>query len=252
MSEESGRHSGYPDGPEGADALSAELEKAMREATESVDASREKTRAEAPQSGATGKPSADEVTIEALSAELGSLKAEYEAKLAEIAELTDRLLRQQAEFENFRRRSIKERQEAAQFGHQNLVKDLLSTADNLERALEHAEGSEAGSLEGLLQGVGLVHREFLAALQKHNVTLVEAENQTFDPAVHEAVGQVPHALLPPNTVAHVLQKGYRLHDRMLRPARVVVTRAPGEGESDESGRSIEAASTSSNDETRKE
>jgi molecular chaperone GrpE len=233
VNEESGNCGDHPEGPDGGDALSAELEKAMREATESVDASREKTRADSSHGGA-GKPSADQVTIEALSAELSTLKAEYEAKLAELEELNDRSLRQQAEFENFRRRSIRERQEATQFGHQNLVKDLLSTADNLERALEHAKESGGGSLEGLLQGVNLVHREFLAALHKHNVTLVESDGH-FDPAVHEAVGQVPHASLPPNSVAQVLQRGYQLHDRMLRPARVMVTRAPADGESVESG-----------------
>ena len=78
--------------------------------------------------------------------------AEYEVRLAELEELKDRSLRQQAEFENFRRRSLKEREETHRFGHQNLVKDLLPTVDNLERALEHAEGSEDGNLEGLLQG----------------------------------------------------------------------------------------------------
>jgi molecular chaperone GrpE len=233
--------------PDPGDSLTAELERTMREAEQSIDASREKSKVGDP---GGGKLSADEVTIEALSAELGALKSEYEAKLAELEELKDRGLRQQAEFENFRRRSLKERQEAARYGHQNLVKDLLSTADNLERALEHADGSGGGNLEGLLQGVSLVHREFLAALEKHNVTLVEAEEQAFDPSVHEAVGQVPHAGLPPNSVAHVLQKGYQLHDRMLRPARVMVTRAPEAGEASTSG--IEGASAVAGDEEKKE
>ena len=220
----SGKPTNLGDGPD--DGLSAELEEALREATDSVEA-RAKVRGS---EGGGGKVTADQVTIEALSAELGTLKTEYEARLAELEELKDRSLRQQAEFENFRRRGLKEREESHHFGHQNLVKDLLPTVDNLERALEHAEGSEGGNLEGLLQGVELVLREFMAALRKHSVELVEAENQTFDPAVHEAVGQIPDASLPPNTVAHVLQKGYKLHDRMLRPARVMVTQPPaGDG-----------------------
>jgi molecular chaperone GrpE len=212
-------------GRNSAEGLSSELEDALREATDAVDANRAKPRDEA-----GGKMTADQVTIEVLSDELGNLKTEYEARLAELEELKDRSLRQQAEFENFRRRGLKEREEAHHFGHQNLVKDLLPTVDNLERALEHAEGSDSANLEGLLQGVDLVLRELVAALRKHSVELVEAENQTFDPAVHEAVGQVADASLPPNTVAHVLQKGYQLHDRMLRPARVMVTRPPDGGD----------------------
>jgi molecular chaperone GrpE len=210
---------GQSEAADSREGLSAELEEALREASEAIDTGRG--------AGSGGaKKTADQATLEALSDELGNLKAEYEARMAELEELRDRSLRQQAEFENFRRRSLKEREEAHHFGHQNLVKDLLPTVDNLERALEHAEGSEGANLEGLLQGVNLVLREFEAALRKHSVQLVEAEGQTFDPAVHEAVGQVPDASLPPNTVAHVLQKGYKLHDRMLRPARVMVTRAP--------------------------
>lgn len=215
----SDKPSGRGEGADSREALSAELEEALREATEAIGTGRES------ESGGP-KKTADQATLEALSDELANLKAEYEARMAELEELRDRALRQQAEFENFRRRGLKEREEAHHFGHQNLVKDLLPTVDNLERALEHAEGSEGANLEGLLQGVGLVLREFEAALRKHSVQLVEAAGQTFDPAVHEAVGQVPDASLPPNTVAHVLQKGYKLHDRMLRPARVMVTRAP--------------------------
>jgi molecular chaperone GrpE len=218
----SDKPSGQSEGTGSHEGLSAELEKALREATEAIDTGR------GAEPGGS-KKTADQVTLEALSDELGNLKAEYEDRMAELGELRDRAVRQQAEFENFRRRSLKEREEAHHFGHQNLVKDLLPTVDNLERAVEHAEGSEGANLEGLLQGVGLVLREFEAALRKHSVQLVEAEGQIFDPAVHEAVGQVPDASLPPNTVAHVLQKGYQLHDRMLRPARVMVTRAPDDG-----------------------
>lgn len=247
-----------PDTPELAEAgesLSSELEDALREATESVDASRAKSQSEdddvSAAAGADGdaeKLSADQVMIEALAAELSKLKTEYEATLAELKDSKDRALRQQAEFENFRRRSLKERAESHQFGHQNLVKDLLPTVDNLERALEHAEGSQDGNIEGLLQGVGLVLRELLGALRKHNVEPVEAADRIFDPREHEAVGQIPDASLPPNSVAHVLQKGYRLHDRMLRPARVMVTRAPD----DESEAQVEAGSTNSTDDGEKE
>ena len=143
-----------------------------------------------------------------------------------MASLEDAYLRLQAEFENFRRRGLKEREESFKFGSQNLVKDLLPTVDNLERAIDHAKGSNDSNLEGILQGVELVLGELKGVLGRHGVSATEAQDQLFDPQVHEAVGQVPDASKPPNTVIEVLEKGYQLHDRMLRPARVIVSKAP--------------------------
>ena len=157
--------------------------------------------------------------------------AQIEVLTAELAELKDRMLRLQAEFDNFRKRALKERQEASQYGHQNLVKDLLSAVDNLDRALDHSRTSESGDLEGLLQGVELVQRELLGALGKHGVTQVEAQGKPFDPNVHEAMVQAPDGSVPENTVIDVFEVGYKLRDRLIRPARVVVAKAPG-GEGD--------------------
>lgn len=197
---------------------SSELEAALREATESVEARRS--------SGADPgtSNSADKMTIELLSQELQDLKSLHEEKLKELEEQSEQFLRLQAEFENFRRRSLKEKQESFKFGHQNLVKDLLSAVDNLERALEHGAQNAGAEVKGILDGVELVHREVLGALAKHGVKEVEAEGQIFDPADHEAMGQVPNSDVPPNTILEVLQKGYVIHDRMLRPARVIVSR----------------------------
>jgi molecular chaperone GrpE len=194
---------------------SDEMEEALRAAEEAVSAK--------PKPG--GGESSDKLTIELLSNELQALKAEFEAREAELSAETDRHVRLQAEFENFRRRGLKERQETLQYGHQNLVKDLLTAVDNLERAIEHTEQSPDAELTSLLQGVVLVQRELLGALGKHGVSVVEAEDQLFDPAVHEAMGQVPSADVAPNTVVQVLQKGYQLRDRLLRPARVMVSSA---------------------------
>ena len=196
---------------------SAELEKALREATEAV---------EARHAPAAGAASPDKMTIELLSGELQELKGLYEGKVKEFDEQSEQGLRLQAEFENFRRRSLKEKQESFKFGHQNLVKDLLAAVDNLERALEHGAQNAGTEVKGILDGVELVHREVLGALAKHGVKEVEAEGRLFDPADHEAMGQVPNAEVPPNTVLQVLQKGYVIHDRMLRPARVIVSREP--------------------------
>jgi molecular chaperone GrpE len=205
----------------GALTPSAELEEALREASEAVEGRKaEGLRAADP------KLTADKMTIEILSGELQTLKAEYEALQGELEQSNERYVRLQAEFENFRRRGLKERQEAHSFGHQNLVKDLLSTVDNLDRALGHAEQNTGDDLQALLQGVELVSRELLVALGKHGVIRIDAQDQPFDPAIHEAMAQVESSDAPPNTVLQVLQTGYMLRDRMLRPARVVVSKAP--------------------------
>lgn len=143
----------------------------------------------------------------------------------ELKQTQDRLVRLQADFENFRRRANKERVEANQYGHQNLVKDLLGTVDNLDRALDHARQSGGGDLESFLQGVELVQRELMAALTKNGVVGIETRGVAFDPAVHEAMAQAPDASVEPNTVIDELQKGYMLRDRLLRPSRVVVSKA---------------------------
>jgi molecular chaperone GrpE len=197
---------------------SSEMEQALREAAQAVEARHGSGGAEHSAS------SPDKMTIELLSQELQDLKTLHGEKLKEFDEQNEQFLRLQAEFENFRRRTLKEKQESFKFGHQNLVKDLLSAVDNLERALEHGAQNAGAEVRGILDGVELVHREVLAALAKHGVTEIEAEGKVFDPADHEAMGQVPNIEVPPNTVLQVLQKGYMIHDRMLRPARVIVSR----------------------------
>jgi molecular chaperone GrpE len=147
----------------------------------------------------------------------------------ELAKSRDRLVRLQADFENFRRRALSERHDLYQYGHENLVKDLLLTVDNLDRAIGHARESGEGDLESFLQGIELVQREFLGILENHAVSEVEAFGKMFDPAVHEAMAQVPDGSVAPNTVTEVLQKGYQLREHLLRPARVMVAKAPEAG-----------------------
>lgn len=145
-----------------------------------------------------------------------------------LQETEQRLVRLYADHENYKRRALKERTDASQYGHQNLVKDLLPTVDNLERAIEHARKSGSTGLEALLQGVELVHRELLASLVKHGVVRIETVGCPFDPNLHEALAQVPNDRVAPNTILEEMQAGYRLRDRLLRPARVVLaTAAPG-------------------------
>ena len=220
-------------------ATSPELEKALEEAAAAVDAAAAETTAAAAEATAE----AAEATAAAAEAAAAAAEAaeapldELESLRAELAGAEDRLLRGQADYENFRRRALRERTEAHNYGHQNLVKDLLSTVDNLDRAIDHARSaseSGGGDLEGLLQGVELVRREFLGALARHGVNEIDALGQAFDPALHEAMAQKPDPSVAPNSVIEVLEKGYQLRDRLVRPARVVVTQAPeGEGESGE-------------------
>ncbi|HEX6862454.1 MAG TPA: nucleotide exchange factor GrpE [Thermoanaerobaculia bacterium] len=208
-------------------APSDEMAEALREAEESVEERRRTGAGGDPPAG--GASSTDKLTIEVLSQELQSLKEEFEARSKELEESKDRYLRLQAEFENFRRRTLKEKQESLQYGQQNLIKDLLAPVDNLERALGHIERSAGGDLQNLLQGLVLVQREFLAALGKHGVRVVDPKGEAFDPAFHEAMGQVASDDVAANRVVQVLQKGYVLKDRMLRPAMVLLAAPPATG-----------------------
>jgi len=147
----------------------------------------------------------------------------------DVAALKDQLLRLHADFENLRRRTLREKEEAFRYGHENLVKDLLPTVDNLERAVDHARQNEGGDIEGLLQGVELVLRELRGVFARHGVEEIEAEGKTFDPSVHEAMAQAPDDSVPANTVVQVFQRGYRLRDHLIRPASVIVSKPSREG-----------------------
>ena len=214
-----------------------ELEEALREAAEAVDA-----RDEGQSESSTGEPTAacaserpagegEGIPLsEAVEAALES--GDIEEARAALRTSHERFMRLSADFENFRRRSLKERQDAYRYGPENLVKALLGTVDNLERAIEHSRRSEGGDLESLLEGVEIVQREFLTSLENNFVSEVEAIGKLFDPALHEAMVQLPNSSVPANTVIEVLQKGYILRDRLLRPARVAIARAPQEGETE--------------------
>ncbi len=138
----------------------------------------------------------------------------------ELQETRDKHLRLAAEFENFKKRTTRERSDSIKFSNERILKDFLSIVDNLDRALQHAkEGSEG---ESLVQGVELVHKQCIDLLTRFNVTAVDAVGAQFDPVVHQAVSQVETDEHPENTVSDEFQKGYRLHDRLLRPALVTV------------------------------
>ena len=202
-----------------------ELEAALREAAESIPD--EGTGAAGGEPAATGEnPGEGEPAIHLDEEIQAGLPPEAVLALRDnLAESSDRLLRLQADFDNFRKRALKERQEAVQYGHQNLFKDLLSVVDNLDRAIGHARESDGADLGSFLQGVELVRRELLGIFEKHHVSEIEALGKPFDPAFHEAMAQVESDEVPQGTVLEVLEKGYALRDRLVRPARVVVATA---------------------------
>jgi molecular chaperone GrpE len=136
----------------------------------------------------------------------------------------DRYLRLSAELENFKKRAEKEKSETYKFANENLVKDLLPVLDNLERALEH--GREAKTHQALLEGVEMTHKGFWGVLEKYGLTVIDALGEEFDPNQHEAVMVQEDAHRPPNMVINQIQKGYRLNNRLIRPAMVIVSKKP--------------------------
>ena len=154
--------------------------------------------------------------------------AVIEALNAENTSLKDRLLRAMAEMENLRRRTEREVADAKIYGVTAFARDMLSVADNLARALEslsdEARASADGSLKSLIEGVELTMRDLTAALGRHGVKKLEPLGEKFDPNFHQAMFEAPNEELPAGTVAQVVQSGWRIGDRVLRPAMVGVSK----------------------------
>jgi len=144
----------------------------------------------------------------------------------EASQERDRLLRLSAEFENYKKRMNRQMDEFRKYANEALLKDLLSVVDNLERALS-TSGEDAGeSIKGsLIEGVEMTLNEILKILTKYNVTPIESLEKPFDPVFHEAVMQEDSDDQPENTVINEFQKGYLIHDRLLRPSMVVVSKS---------------------------
>jgi molecular chaperone GrpE len=130
----------------------------------------------------------------------------------------DRLLRLAAEFDNYKKRAAREREQYVALANERLVKDLLPILDDLERALDAAEQHEEAQLE---EGVRLVHRSLASLLERNGLTQIETDGK-FDPHVHEALLSQPAEAKESGDVLDVIQKGYKLGDRVVRPARVIV------------------------------
>ncbi|HEX6985669.1 MAG TPA: nucleotide exchange factor GrpE [Planctomycetaceae bacterium] len=158
------------------------------------------------------------------SPEVASLREQLEAARAERDENYNLALRTQAELENYRKRVNRERDEEARYRVLPLAKDVLPAMDNLRRAVQAA--SQSGNAEELIRGVEMVLAQFEDALSRHAVKPIAAEGQPFDPNLHDALTQVPTADKEPMTVLQEVERGYTLHDRVIRPSKVIVATAP--------------------------
>ena len=151
-----------------------------------------------------------------------ALEKELKTAREEATQSYDRFLRISAEFDNYKKRNSRETAEFKKYANETLLKNLLTVVDNLERALDVSEkGSES---QGLIDGVKLTVDEILRIFANFGVTPIEAVGEPFDPALHQAMQQEESDGYPENTVTQEFQKGYRFHDRLLRPAMVVVAK----------------------------
>ncbi len=144
----------------------------------------------------------------------------------ELANANDRLLRLQAEMQNLRNRTSREVADERKYAALPVVRDLLPVVDNIDRAIEAAE--RAGEAENLLEGFRLVKQQLHTLLSRHQCEPMDAEGQVFDPNFHQAILQQPSADVPAGNVMFVAQTGYQMHDRVVRPAQVIVSSGPGE------------------------
>jgi molecular chaperone GrpE len=154
--------------------------------------------------------------------------SELETLREENAGLKDRLLRALAEMENLRRRTDREVADAKTYGVTSFARDMLGVADNLRRALDHlpaaARESADAATKSLIEGVEVTERDFLSRLTRHGVKKLEPLGERFDPNLHEALFEVPDESVPAGTVAQVVESGYTIGDRVLRPAKVGVSK----------------------------
>ena len=184
-----------------------------------------------PEAAATEERAVPEESLpadpEALRKRVALLEAQLEESMRRARETNDRLkdtherlLRTAAEFDNFKKRALKEKDDTQKFGSERLLKDFLPVMDNLERALDHAAEHDP---QKVIEGVRLVQKLFDSTLARHGVVSFSAKGRPFDPTLHEALMQ-QESEEAPNTVVGEMAKGYKLNERLIRPAAVVVAK----------------------------
>jgi molecular chaperone GrpE len=156
--------------------------------------------------------------------DLEALRSRTAALEQERDEFRSLLQRTRADFENYQKRMQRDVAQEQRYWHNRFALDVLPILDNFERAV--AAARQSGESGPLVQGVAMIQTQILDAFRRHGIIPIEAQGQPFDPNLHQAVMQQPSAEVPPNTVLQVLEQGFMIHDRVLRPARVIVSRAP--------------------------
>jgi molecular chaperone GrpE len=151
---------------------------------------------------------------------------DLKARAARADENWDRLVRSTADFENFKKRAAREREESVKFANESLLKKLVTVLDNFEMALAAAGQQPPAGAQSLQAGVAMIHQQLRNVLQETGLEEVDATGRMFDPKWHEAVSQQDSADVPEGSVLQQLRKGYKLRDRLIRPAAVVVARKP--------------------------
>lgn len=180
---------------------------------------------------ANGAPASTTPEASANGADAGGQTEPTEGPEAEIKSLRERLLRTAADFDNYRKRSRRDIQEAERRVQENLLQVLVQPFDNLERAAQHAESAQ--DVKALAEGLKMVLRQFEDALGSVGIQRIVSVGKPFDPSEHEAVQHVQTEEVPPGAVAQELRAGYRWQDRLIRPALVVVAKAPAPAASTE-------------------
>src|SRR5258706_11441343 len=177
---------------------------------------------------ATGEPAENEETL--ATAESAGISPEQFNELKEQAakatENWDRFLRTTADFDNFKKRAAREKQEAIKFANEGLLQKLIPVLDNFDMALAAVQTAEAGTAQSLQTGVNMIYQQLKNALAETGLEELDATGKAFDPNFHEAVSQKETADAPEGQVVQQLRKGYKFRERLLRPASVVVAKKP--------------------------
>ena len=155
---------------------------------------------------------------------------ELKERAAKADEHWDRLLRTTADLENFKKRAAREKDDTRRFANENLLQKLIPVLDNFDMALAATQNSQAGNVQSLQAGINMIHQQLKSALADSGLEEIDATGKTFDPNLHEAVSQQETTDVPEGQVVQQMRKGYRLRDRLLRPATVVVAKAPGKSQ----------------------
>lgn len=158
--------------------------------------------------------------------DIEQLQKQLETAESALKEANDKMLRSMADAENIRRRASLDVESAHKFGVEKIARELLNVVDSLESGLETVAEPDQAQLQHLREGMQLTHKLLLDTLAQFQIKQINPQGEAFDPRQHEALTTQPSADVAPNTVLTVVQKGYMIHDRVLRPARVVVAKAP--------------------------